>query len=237
MQSESVPYTILRIKRKRNEEPLDALVVESRVRRKKSRGGVDVFQFAQTVEVDDWNDEKRKKDLEAQISRLAREASNKEEAKPAIDQQLGKPTSPVSKQREDVKRRYTILGGGVGSRAKKPPTVISAKEAAQTNFKVYDAIPSLDKPPTEPSSEIEKFIPLLNEYLSLHEAVSPSAQPIKKRDEIKSSEGTPRISGAAADDYVWDVFYRRPVTVAEWAGNGNVATLYLMSIPLFHLCI
>lgn len=76
-------YTILRIKRKRNEEPLDALgklqfdyhcldhhhvesfplppVVESRVRRKKSRGGIGVFQFAQTVENDAWEDEKRQK--------------------------------------------------------------------------------------------------------------------------------------------------------------------------------
>jgi hypothetical protein len=75
----SQSYTILRIKRKRNEEPLDALgklpppcrlvaliclsVVESR-RRKKSRGGVGVFQFAQTVEHDAWEDEKRQRDIQ-----------------------------------------------------------------------------------------------------------------------------------------------------------------------------
>ena len=73
--------TILRIKRKRNEEPLDALgetlvnsddmnhnlfiiVVESRVRRKKSRGGVGVFQYAQTVENDAWDDVQRQKDIQ-----------------------------------------------------------------------------------------------------------------------------------------------------------------------------
>jgi hypothetical protein len=72
--------TILRIKRKRNEEPLDALgktlvnsmfhnslyliVVDSRVRRKKSRGGVGVFQYAQTVENDAWDDVQRQKDIQ-----------------------------------------------------------------------------------------------------------------------------------------------------------------------------
>lgn len=73
----SQPYTILRIKRKRNEEPLDALgkrfsvivypgnnkraVTESSLRRKK-RGGLDVFQFAETVEPEAWGD--RAKDLQ-----------------------------------------------------------------------------------------------------------------------------------------------------------------------------
>jgi hypothetical protein len=71
----------------------------------------------------------------------------------------------------------------------------------------------------------------------VHDVDSPSAQPIKRREEMKSSEGTSRTSGVAADDYVWDVFYRRPATVAEWNGNGNVATLYLMFIQLFHLYI
>ena len=72
--------TILRIKRKRTEEPLDALgktlviplnhdslyliVVDSRVRRKKSRGGVGVFQYAQTVEDDAWDDVQRQKDIQ-----------------------------------------------------------------------------------------------------------------------------------------------------------------------------
>jgi len=47
------PLTILRIKRKRNEEPVDALVFSDSKRRKK---GLDVFHFVQTVEREDsWN--------------------------------------------------------------------------------------------------------------------------------------------------------------------------------------
>jgi hypothetical protein len=77
----SQSYTILRIKRKRNEEPLDALgstpyhillsgiyhrlvVIDSRVRRKKSRGGVGVFQYADTVEDGVWKDAKSQKDIQ-----------------------------------------------------------------------------------------------------------------------------------------------------------------------------
>jgi hypothetical protein len=39
-------------------------VVESRTRSKKSRGGLDVFQFAQTVESDTWENEERKRNLQ-----------------------------------------------------------------------------------------------------------------------------------------------------------------------------
>jgi len=75
------PYTILRIKRKRNEEPLDALgkgclyrfmlrryfnsillVVES-LRRKKSRG-IGVFRYAETVEDGVWDDAQKQKDIQ-----------------------------------------------------------------------------------------------------------------------------------------------------------------------------
>lgn len=74
------PYTILRIKRKRNEEPLDALgrdviivcveaflnfflsVVES-LRRKKSRG-IGVFRYAETVEDGVWDDAQKQRDIQ-----------------------------------------------------------------------------------------------------------------------------------------------------------------------------
>jgi len=47
------PLTILRIKRKRNDGPVDALVLSDSKRRKK---GLDVFQFVQTVDREDsWN--------------------------------------------------------------------------------------------------------------------------------------------------------------------------------------
>jgi hypothetical protein len=47
------------------------------------------------------------------------------------------------------------------------PTVISSKDVAKSNFKMYDAIPSPVKArPSAVDSEIEKFLPMLNDYLS-----------------------------------------------------------------------
>lgn len=48
------------------------IVVDSRLRRKKSRSALNVFQFAETVEPGAWDDEQKKKDLEvcAEVSVL-----------------------------------------------------------------------------------------------------------------------------------------------------------------------
>lgn len=46
------------------------------------------------------------------------------------------------------------------------PTVISSKDVAKSNFKMYDAIPSPVKARPSVDSEIEKFLPMLNDYLS-----------------------------------------------------------------------
>jgi hypothetical protein len=105
--------TILRIKRKRTEEPLDALgttlvnprtmthlyliVVDSRVRRKKSRGGAGVFRYAQTVENDVWDDVQRQKDI------LENAAKAEWQPLPTV------PPSPSHLPKNDSTRRYTIV--------------------------------------------------------------------------------------------------------------------------------
>ncbi|PFH53378.1 hypothetical protein AMATHDRAFT_137985 [Amanita thiersii Skay4041] len=236
---EQEPYSILRIKRKRGEEPLDALVVDSRVRRKKSRRGksdIEVFQFAQTVEDAAWKDERKQRDLQDQISRLTREASTRDEGK-SWQQADETKTSSHRQPRDDLTRRYTILEhketeyDGHGRRIRKPyhsPTVIPVKDlakATQPEFKLYDAVPSSSKPLSPIDAEIDKFLPLLNDYLSLHNLTN-SQQTVKlpqeKQDVPLSSENsTKRLE----DDYVWDVFYRRPATLDEWGDNANIARL------------
>lgn len=82
------PYAILRIKRKRHEEPLDGLgecynfliikhsaqgnfsVVDPEAvpRRKRSRGALNFFKFAATVEQNAWDDENQKKNLQVRQS-------------------------------------------------------------------------------------------------------------------------------------------------------------------------
>ncbi|KAF8208600.1 hypothetical protein K438DRAFT_1812540 [Mycena galopus ATCC 62051] len=216
-------YTILRIKRKRNEEPLDALVVESR-RRKKSRGGVGVFQFAQTVEHDAWEDDKRKRDIEDQISRLARESAGATlDPKPPPN-----PRASPSTPKDDPLRRYKIIAHDeeVPTTRRRlptsPPKVVSAKDvlpkAKDTGFKLYDAVLSADKPAAAGNEEMDKFIPMLNEYLKLND-ISASASTSSIAETLPPSESV------STDDYVWDVFYHRPATLTEWNEAANVGTL------------
>ncbi|TFK40710.1 hypothetical protein BDQ12DRAFT_679898 [Crucibulum laeve] len=237
-------YTILRIKRKRNEEPLDALVIESRVRRKKSRGGIGVFQYAQTVEKDAWQDEQRQKDIQEQISRLARETALKAEWKETVPPPPTEALAPTTRQREEIARRYTIVEHEEAEPTRKfpkaPPKVVSEKElrakASTVDFKMYDAIPQ-EKPSKAPevSSEMDKFLPMLNDYLKIHDitpspsiaaATSSTITPDSKEPDAASMVVSPAPTiSSTGDDYVWDVFYHRPATLSEWNEAANVGTL------------
>lgn len=53
--------------------------------------------------------------------------------------------------------------------------------------------------------EMEKFLPLLNDYLKNTLAASPR---------IMSGIDTP--TDESSNDYVWDVFYHRPASLSEW---------------------
>ncbi|KAF8158231.1 hypothetical protein B0H34DRAFT_674684 [Crassisporium funariophilum] len=229
----SQSYTILRIKRKRNEEPLEALVVESRVRRKKSRGGVGVFQYAQTVENADWDDAQRQKDIQAEISRLARETA----LKPSVPPVQAVPPSPTTRQpREEHTRRYTIIEHDqpvVPTRRfpTSPPKVLSSKEMEtkkSVDFKMYDAIPTTQPSvPEKEDAEMDKFLPMLNDYLKINHdeaSTSTSAPVLKKPSNVGSSRTVPPAT-TAEGDYVWDVFYHRPATLSEWNEAANVGTL------------
>ncbi|KAF9485884.1 hypothetical protein BDN70DRAFT_870810 [Pholiota conissans] len=225
-------YTILRIKRKRNEEPLDALVVESRLPRKKSRGAVGLFQYAQTVEDSVWDDATRQKSIQDEISRLARETAAKAVAEPkaggpsAISELPASPTSRISKE-EAVSRRYTIVNSEPKPSARRnpvvPPTVYPSKELeARKNardFKMYDAVRqsetamNVDEP-----SDMDKFLPMLNDYLNLHDVKQTNSEvPLAPA----AVENKPPKVASDDEDYVWDVFYHRPATLTEWNAAAN----------------
>ncbi|KAK7048130.1 hypothetical protein R3P38DRAFT_3387632 [Favolaschia claudopus] len=197
---------------------LNSVFVESR-RRKKSRGGVGVFQFAQTVENDAWEDDTKKRDIEDKISRLARERP--------LDAKSPNAKASPSTPKEDPLRRYKIIAREEESPSKRraptsPPKVISAKDAVpkakDTGFKLYDAVLSGDKSSTG-DEEIEKFMPMLQEYLNIND-ISASPSDFSLNENSLTSE--PSLS---SDDYVWDVFYHRPATLSEWNEAANVGTL------------
>ncbi|OJA21490.1 hypothetical protein AZE42_03279 [Rhizopogon vesiculosus] len=212
--SSNHPYTIVRIKRKRTDEPLDALVVESGARRKKSRGGRGVFQFVQTVEETVWEDKKLQETLQNQISKLS-QIDHEVIAQPKVSADATNlPGIQRGRQLADEGRRYTIVPTRESAEntkfATSPPKVISAKDVqSQNDFRMYDAVPA-DQVQASPifDSEMEKFLPMLQNYLRMNE--EPSRVP----------SGIPQ-----AEDYVWDVFYRRPCTLNEWNSVANIGTL------------
>ncbi|KXN88130.1 RNA polymerase II nuclear localization protein iwr1 [Leucoagaricus sp. SymC.cos] len=258
--SSSIPsqsYTILRIKRKRNEEPLDALVVESRVRRKKYRGGVGVFQYAQTVEDEAWKDEKSQKDIQVcdpcvvslyalhayahiqdRISRLAMENAAKPQTKNIPSRlDVNFPTSPTLSKKLHTPR-YTVISRDEAAppakrQATSPPKVYASKDLhkrpAASDFRMYDAILSDQKSQqaSTSDSEMEKFLPLLNDYLKIHDiptnptSNTPIVDPPSKNATDESLH--------KSDDYVWDVFYHRPASLSEWnsiaARTGTITGL------------
>ncbi|KAF8967109.1 hypothetical protein BDZ97DRAFT_566928 [Flammula alnicola] len=231
-------YTILRIKRKRNEEPLDALFVESRIRRKKSRGGVGVFQYAQTVEDDAWDDATRQKAIQDKISRLAQETAAKTELKAAVPPVTAAPPSPVSRiSKDEPARRYTIVDAEEPKAPSRryptaPPKVYSTKELeerrSQRDFKMYDAVPANEQPMVvDEPSEMDKFLPMLNDYLKIHDVdvnTSDASPALKKPSGSALRTGVP-LATSNDDDYVWDVFYHRPATLSEWNEVANVGTV------------
>lgn len=113
---------------------------------------------------------------------------------------------------------------------------------------MYDAILSPDAPRPAPSppvidSEMENFLPMLQDYLKINEiSLAASAPPLAPSSSKAASrnKAAPR-SGADEqddetrigaegdeDDYVWDVFYYRP-TLNAWDAEvlRNFGSLYV----------
>ncbi|KAG7088628.1 hypothetical protein E1B28_012600 [Marasmius oreades] len=218
------PYTILRIKRKRNEEPLDALVIES-APRKKTKGGKGLFQFAQTVEDAVWQDEKQQREIQERITRLARaEGSNQ-----SIISDSSTPSAPAVKPLpSDPSRRYTVIERESSNYPSQwdpsmPPPVLSARELqaqkAATDFKMYDAVleRSDEENGTDMDPEMEKIMPLLQAYLKM-----------------SNTPATPANDGDS--DYVWDIFYHRPGARQHWTQTSTVGTVFVFS-PRRYRCL
>ena len=64
MASSDTPITILRVKRKRGDEPLDALLVELPKKKYRDSLSTGVFTFAETIEHDEFEDKSRTLDLQ-----------------------------------------------------------------------------------------------------------------------------------------------------------------------------
>ncbi|CCL99468.1 uncharacterized protein FIBRA_01486 [Fibroporia radiculosa] len=225
-------YAILRIKRKRNEEPLDGLVVdpESVPSRKKSRGALNFFKFAATVERATFDDEQQKRDLEARLATLARKSNicASVSAPAVVEKSITSQSPSVSRpQADDPGRIYTIVKRESPStqlpatqrRVTAPPKVWSTKELealrqSQSGLKLYDAIlssSSLTSTVSDMDPEMANFLPMLQDYLRL-DGPSMATSSASTSSFPSSANGT---APGDDNDYVYDVFYQRPTTFQE----------------------
>ncbi|CAO3674010.1 unnamed protein product [Rhizopus stolonifer] len=183
------PLTILRIKRKRTEEPLDALLSATAL--------PTVFRLAETVEEASFSDLNEAKKLKDRISRRIQPGTSRPQTPTTREErkdQLMQRQNDVSK-----KARYRVVNQNRNKAMEQnaPPAVQStAEKAAQDLFQMFEAVRDDDTnnnkhklfadEDTEDLDDIMcNFIPMIKEYLTLS-------------DREESSE----------KDYVYDVYYR-----------------------------
>ncbi|EPT00311.1 hypothetical protein FOMPIDRAFT_1060482 [Fomitopsis schrenkii] len=243
------PYAILRIKRKRYEEPLDGLLVNQEVARpqgKRSRSGLNFFKFAETVEQGAWDDEQAKKDLENRLAALARES--REEGERNSTRQEGLPTSksapaemgqatpptpstappPAKRARPDeTPRKYTILrreGPSTDPRIRRrmpaaPPRVWSMKELEAARA-AKAQLALYDAVPSAGVAESGSVDSEVAKFLPLLQDYLKLEDP----EALPTAERPAPTEKEDEGDYVYDIFYQR-LTRDPSATLGNVGTL------------
>lgn len=104
-------------------------------------------------------------------------------------------------------------------------------------FKMYDAVPSSSSgniAPSETDKEIEKFLPMLKDYLNGESCPARHGIPITQQIVTVNDIPLPSPSEAETngdimdEDYVFDVFYHRPTTFQELyepGASNNIAKL------------
>lgn len=89
---------------------------------------------------------------------------------------------------------------------------------------MYDVVLSGDRDASAPALdwEMDKYMPMLTDYLKIHD-ISPPGSPYVG-NAVELSMPIPE-SQAQREDYVWDVFYHRPMNLSEWNAVANIGTL------------
>ncbi|KAL0088391.1 hypothetical protein J3Q64DRAFT_1725414 [Phycomyces blakesleeanus] len=220
--------TILRIKRKRTEEPLDALLVQQdkdkRVRRE-SNAKTDpkitipasalptLFRLAETVEEKSFKSIAEAQKLKDRISRRIQPGG-----RPMTPESSDDRKDRMMKEQLNTNRqaRYRVVQQNRSKNAENlPPMVESASEvAAKDLFQMYEAVKEDDKENSkaklfmdddteDPDDIMCNFIPMVKEYLTLNEK--------------------PQLS--EEDEYVYDVYYRDDSNVTTGINAANIGSL------------
>ncbi|ORX58044.1 hypothetical protein DM01DRAFT_1333725 [Hesseltinella vesiculosa] len=205
--------TLLRIKRKRYEEPLDTLLVQEQLQRqrldkriRKNSLGQDqmthapqipkVFRFAETVEEKSFANESEALKLRDRINKWS---STPVTTQSTTDAQG--PTKPVNQT------RYRVIHEQRPNPNMPPVVQSSAEKAVKDMFQMFDAVKDessnakllMDEDDEEADDIMCNFIPMVKEYLSLNDSMD--------------------------EDYVYDVYYCDVTNNPASFAGANIASL------------
>ncbi|KAI9318642.1 hypothetical protein BX666DRAFT_1930068 [Dichotomocladium elegans] len=207
METPSPQLTLLRIKRKRTEEPLDALLLQTQVHEKRLRKDTNVltvnaealptiFRLAETVEEKGLKIPAEAQRLKERISRRLMNRAPPETTEERKDRLVQEKMNTIRQARYRVVQKNRN----------------SAMLPDMDLFQIYEAVrededkktPQLfpDEDNADDEDILYNFIPMVKEYLTLNER--------KQEDE---------------NDYVYDVYYRDDSKSADAIQNGNVGSL------------
>ncbi|CAO3666612.1 unnamed protein product [Umbelopsis ramanniana] len=238
VKSSEPQLTILRIKRKRNEEPLEALLVQQEAERQNNRGHQRkirkntetndkdgevpvvprLFRLAETVGEQSFKNINEARKLKERISRRIQPGS-----RPMTPDVESRKEQRVEKQQVDARTaRYRVIQQ---NRRKKeqsagPPQVESASDKMSADlFQLYDAVKEKDsnaniilENDTEDDTVMCNFISMVKEYLTVEE----------RDEEAKKFSQTPIDDD---DGYVYDVYYRDDSAVKSAFPSHNIGAL------------
>ncbi|KAI8972713.1 hypothetical protein BDB01DRAFT_808947 [Pilobolus umbonatus] len=213
--------TILRIKRKRIEEPLEALLVqqdkEKRIKRGIEKNELTVsaavlptlFRLAETVEEKSFSNLDEAQKLKDRISRRIQPGSRPQTP---ISVEERKEKLVQGQKEASRKARYRVVNQNRSKgNAEAPPVVQSASQkAAKDLFQMYEAVKEddnkhaklfMDDDTEDPDDIMYNFIPMVKEYLTLNE---------KEEDD---------------DDYVYDVYYQADHHMGQVINTANIGSL------------
>ncbi|KAI9286697.1 hypothetical protein BC943DRAFT_228785 [Umbelopsis sp. AD052] len=234
VKSSEPQLTILRIKRKRNEEPLEALLVQQEAERQNNRGQRKIrknietndkvpvvprlFRLAETVGEQSFKNINEARKLKERISRRIQPGS-----RPMTPDVESRKEQRVEKQQVDARTaRYRVIQQ---NRRKKeepagPPQVESAADKLSADlFQLYDAVKEKDsnanillEDEAEDDLVMCNFISMVKEYLTVEE----------RDEEAKKFSQTPVDDD---DGYVYDVYYRDDTAVKSAFPSHNIGAL------------
>ncbi|GMG48154.1 unnamed protein product [Ambrosiozyma monospora] len=206
------PPQILRIKRKRTEDPLQALLLEDRRSHKRSKQPSPDPQYQQSRELN-GKDSLNNQNNNNVIFKLARTDERNYYGTDSGTAALLK--KHTTKSTSDFRKVFSIPKpqsvSEVDTNGSAPPSINSSSTAGEVNPELLD---------------------MLNEYLKFNDVPS-TVKPPKRRMSSVSSTEKPTIAGASSikntesaiaeysedeneDDYVYDVYYRDKAIDAQW---------------------